>query len=177
VRACPSYLPMECAHGAGSFLRPPSLDVVQPAKHGEPRDRASEPDRNAFTRNRNPLVDPLVGPSGVEEAQRVFGEDVVQLPLGEDEQMIEALAAHAPEKSLSYGVHERCLHRSAHDARRGALGDTVEHRTKLVVAGSSRLIRPVKAAANQQVLSDGGVTHRCSARRAATSAWRYGKCA
>ena len=34
-----------------------------------------------------------MGPSGVEVAQRVFGEDVVQVPLGEDDQVIEAVVA------------------------------------------------------------------------------------
>ncbi len=57
--------------------------------------------------------------------------------------MIEALAAHAPEKSLGHGAHERRLNRSAHDARPGALGDTVEHRTELVVAVSDEKPRPL----------------------------------
>ena len=70
--------------------------MVEPAEHGERRDWTSEPGRDAFTRNRNPLTDPLVGPGRVEVAQRVFGEDVVQVPLGEDDHVIEALASHAP---------------------------------------------------------------------------------
>jgi hypothetical protein len=48
------------------------------------------------------LADPLMGPSRVEVSQRVFGEDVLQVPLGEDDQVIEALAAHAAEKSLAH---------------------------------------------------------------------------
>jgi hypothetical protein len=70
--------------------------VVEPAEHGKRLDWASERSRVAFTRNRNSLADPLVGPSRVEVAQRVFGEDVLQVPLGEDDQVIEALASHAP---------------------------------------------------------------------------------
>ena len=84
-----------------------------------------------------------MGPSRVEVAQRVFGKDVAQVLLGEDDQAIEALAAHAPEKSLAHGVHERSLNRSAHDASAGALGDTVEYRTELVIPVSDENLRPV----------------------------------
>ncbi len=72
--------------------------MVEPAESGKRPDLAAEPDRDAFTRNRNALADPLVGPSRVEVAQRVFGKDVVEVPLGEDDQVIKALAAHAPEE-------------------------------------------------------------------------------
>ena len=84
-----------------------------------------------------------MGPSRVEVSQRVFGKDVVEVPLGEDDEVIGALAAHAPEKSLAHGVHERCLNRSAHDANPNALGDTVEHRTELVVPVPDEELRPL----------------------------------
>jgi hypothetical protein len=39
--------------------------VVEPAEHGERRDRTGEAGRDAFTRNRNPLTEPWWGPACV----------------------------------------------------------------------------------------------------------------
>jgi hypothetical protein len=111
----------------GSFRAPPSsrrraVVVVEPAEQGERRDdRAGEPGSDAFARNRNPLGNPLVGPSGVEVDQCVLDEDVAQVRFGQ-----EALASDAAEKPLADGVHQRRLHRRAHDAHPGALCHTVE---------------------------------------------------
>ena len=71
---------------------------MQPTEHGQRRDRPDEAGPEAFTRDRNPLADPLVGPSVVEVAQRVIGEDALQVRLGEDDQVIEALAADASQE-------------------------------------------------------------------------------
>ncbi len=81
----PAGMPDACP---GSLRRPRSSSrraviVVEPAEHGERRNWAGDPGPDAFTRNRNALADPLMGPSRVEVAQRVFGQDVVQVPLGE----------------------------------------------------------------------------------------------
>ncbi len=106
---------------------------MQPAEHGERRDRFGET-RDAFTRDRKPLADPLVGPSRVEVAQCVFSKNVPEVRLGQDDQVIEAFAADAPQKSFAHGVHQRRLDGRAHDASAGALGDAVESRPELVVA-------------------------------------------
>jgi hypothetical protein len=72
--------------------------VMQPAEHGDRRDRAGEPGSDPFARERDPLVDPLVGPSRVEVAQCVFSDDLLQVRLGQDDQVIEAFrAGRSPE--------------------------------------------------------------------------------
>jgi hypothetical protein len=53
--------------------------------------------------------------------------------LGQDDDVIEALAPDAPEKSLAHGVHERRPPRGAQDASTGAIGNAVEPRSELVV--------------------------------------------
>src|ERR1019366_967158 len=53
--------------------------VMQPAEHGDRRDRAGEPGSDAFARERGPLADPLVGPSRVEVAPCVFSDDLLQV--------------------------------------------------------------------------------------------------
>jgi hypothetical protein len=48
--------------------------------------------------------------------------------------VIETLAAHAPQKSFAYRIHQRRLHSGVQDANPGAPRDAVEHWTELVVA-------------------------------------------
>src|ERR1019366_230279 len=60
-----------------------------------------------------------------------------------DDDVIEALAADAPEKSLADRVHQRRLHGGAHDTGPGARGDAVEGRTKLIVAVPDEELRHV----------------------------------
>ena len=69
---------------AGSFRGPPSLRrravvVMQPAEHGDRRDRAGDLGLGAASGERKPLADPLVRPNRVEVAQCVFGQDLLQL--------------------------------------------------------------------------------------------------
>jgi hypothetical protein len=45
--------------------------------------------------------------------------------LGQDDDVIEALAPDAPQKSLAHRVHERRLHRGAQDASAGAFSGRV----------------------------------------------------
>lgn len=54
---------------------------MQGAEDGNRGDRVGEPSWDTFTRDRNPLVDPLVGPSRVEVAECVLGEDALQVRL------------------------------------------------------------------------------------------------
>jgi hypothetical protein len=82
----------EACHG--SFRHPPpscrhAIVVVQPAEHGNRRDRCGEAGSDVFARDRNPLTDPLVRPSRVEVAQGVFGEDMLQMCLSKDHDVIE----------------------------------------------------------------------------------------
>src|ERR1019366_3189322 len=65
----------------------------------------------------------------------------------EDDDVIEALAADAPQKSLADRVHQRRLHGGAHDTGTGARGDAVEDRTELVVAISDEELWPMPSRA------------------------------
>ena len=82
---------------------------MKPTEHGQRGDRPDGAASEAFTRDRNPLTDPLVGPSHVEVAQRVVGKDALQVRLGEDDQVIEALTADASQKPFAHRVHQRRL--------------------------------------------------------------------
>jgi hypothetical protein len=52
------------------------------------------------------LAQALVGPAPVEVGD-VLGQDPLQVPLAEDQDMIDALAADAPEEALADGVRAR----------------------------------------------------------------------
>ena len=52
---------------------------MQPAEHGDRRDRAGYLGLAAVSGEPKLLADPLVGPSRVEVAQCVFGQDLLQL--------------------------------------------------------------------------------------------------
>jgi hypothetical protein len=58
----------------------------------------------AVSGERKPLADPLVGPSRVEVAQCVFSDDLLQVRLGQDDQVIEAFAPEAPQKGIRSGT-------------------------------------------------------------------------
>lgn len=79
--------------------------MMKAAEHGDGTDGTGEPGLRPFGEGRNPLADPLVGPSAVEVAQCVLPEDMAQMPLRQDDHVIEALAADAPQKSLADRVH------------------------------------------------------------------------
>jgi hypothetical protein len=63
--------------------------------------------------------------------------------LGQDEDVIEALAADTSQESFAHRVHQRCLDRGAQKARTCALGDAVELRTELVIAVAEDELRPL----------------------------------
>jgi hypothetical protein len=63
------------------------------------------------------------------------------VPLGQDDDVIEALPPHASEESLAHRVHERRLDRGAQKANAGASGDAIERRTELVVAVADDEVR------------------------------------
>src|SRR5690606_17446498 len=79
------------------------------------------------------LLKPLVRPAGVEERD-ILEEDGAQVSLTQDDDVVEALAAHAAEEPLAGCVHQRCANRSLQDADAGGFGDTVEFRAELGVA-------------------------------------------
>src|SRR4029077_21208461 len=61
----------------------------------------------------------------------------------EDDQAIEALAADPPEKSFSYGIHQRALPARAQAANHGVLGGASTDRTEPVVAIADNELRPL----------------------------------
>jgi hypothetical protein len=79
--------------------------MMKAAEHADGTDGTGEPGWRPFGEGRNPLADPLVGPSAVELAQCALREDMAQMPLRQDGHLIEALAADAPKKSLADRVH------------------------------------------------------------------------
>lgn len=132
----------------GSFGRPRlprrgAVIMVKSSEDGDRRDGAGEPCSGTFGRDRKPLVDPLVGSRRVEVAHCVLSEDVAEMPLREDDHVIETLAPDAPQESLAHRVHQRCPHGSAHDTGTRAHGDAVENRAELVVAVADNELRPV----------------------------------
>src|SRR5580658_1062198 len=132
----------------GSFRRPPSscrhaIVMMKPAEHGDRGDRAGELRTDAFIGDGNPLADPLVGSRRVEVPQCVFNEDLLKVWLGQDDQVVEALAPDAPQKPFAHRVHERRLHRGAQDVNAGAIGDAIEDRTELVVTIANDELRPL----------------------------------
>jgi hypothetical protein len=57
--------------------------VVQPAEHRDHGDRRRDPNWFAFHPYRKLLADPLVRPSRVEVARRIFGKDAPKVRLGQ----------------------------------------------------------------------------------------------
>ena len=65
------------------------------------------------------LSDPLVRPCDVEIVEAVLLEHVLDVPLAEDDNVIETVAPDAAEKSLANRIHERGSHGGAEHADAG----------------------------------------------------------
>src|SRR4051812_1649972 len=85
----------------------PAVVVMQPAQHGDGDDERSWTGRRPRPQGaRDGLPDALVWPRGV-EVRGVLPQHASQLPLAQDQDMIEALAPDAPEEALAGGICPR----------------------------------------------------------------------
>ena len=85
------------------------------------------------SRSRHALSDPLVGPCDVEIVEAVLIERALDVPLAEDDEVIETVAPDAAEKSLTNRIHERSVDCRPKNAHAGALCGTVEVGAELAV--------------------------------------------
>ena len=76
-------------------------------EHGNGDDAGCVGSRLDHLRGRQALSDPLVRPCDIEIVEAVLLQHVLEVPLAEDDNVIEAVAPDAPEKSLANGIHER----------------------------------------------------------------------
>ena len=88
------------------------------------------------------LSDPLMRPSDVEIVEAVLLQHVLEVPLAEDDDVIEALAPDAAEKSLANGIHERSMNGRPKNADAGALCGMVEVGAELAVVVANDELRP-----------------------------------
>jgi hypothetical protein len=79
------------------------------------------------------LPDPLVRTRAVEIVEAVFLQHVLEVPLCEDDDVIEALSADAAEKSLANRIHERSLNGRPKNADTGTGGGAAEVSAELAV--------------------------------------------
>jgi len=125
------------ASGSGAVV------MMKAAEHGDGLDRASKVGSGAFRADRNLLADALVRPSRVEVAQGILGEDIPQVPLRQDDHVVEALAADATQEAFAHRIHQGRPDRGVQDARPDARGDAVEDGSELVVAIADDELRRV----------------------------------
>lgn len=104
--------------------------MVQPTENGQCDHPARSALRGAF---RHPLRDPLVRSRRVVVSD-VLGKPSTHLPLGEDEDRVQAFAAYAPDEAFAEGVRFRRSNGRLQHPRAAGLGHHVENPVELVVA-------------------------------------------
>ncbi len=124
-RGCPRSLGCPPASGSGAVV------MMKAAEHGDGLDRASKLGSGAFRADRSLLADALVRPSRVEVAQGILGEEIPQVPLRQDDHVVEALAADATQEAFAHRIHQGRPDRGVQDARPDARGDAVEDGSEL----------------------------------------------
>ena len=87
----------------------------------------------ALCGDRGLLMDPLVRARGVVVAD-VLGDDALEVPAVEHENVVEAFATKRAQKALADGVHVRRAHRRADDPDAGGACERIEGGPELVVA-------------------------------------------
>src|SRR5216684_3684885 len=86
------------------------------------------------------LFDSLMWPRIV-EVDHVLSSQRVEVPIIEQQNVIEHLASDAADEALSRGVHVGCPDGNLDDPDSGSLGDAVEGGSELVVAISHKHLR------------------------------------
>jgi hypothetical protein len=85
-----------------------AIVVVETAEDGNGHDVAAAP-RGGRRAERDEMTEPLMRPSAIEIREAVFSRDALQVTLAEHDDVVQALAANAAQKSLAEGIHERRL--------------------------------------------------------------------
>jgi len=99
------------------------------------------------------------------EIRDVFAEHAGQMPLAEDEDVVQALTAHAPQEPLAGGIRPRRARGRAQDADAAARGDLRERGPEFAVVVADQVPRAlVERRGLAQLLGDPGI--RRVARRA-----------
>ncbi len=115
----------------------------------------------ALRGDRGLLTDPLVRACGVVVAD-VFGDDALEVPAVEHENVVETLATQRAQKALADGVHVRRAHRCAdHSDARGAR-ERIEGGPEL---SSLSRIKNRGAAPEEVALRSCCVTQACDGKR------------
>jgi len=137
------------------------VGMVEPAEDGHGAYRSRTANRLPRRRCRERLLETLVRPRPV-EVRDVFPEHAGQLPLAQDQDVVQALAADAAQEALAHGMCPRRAVRRARDADATACGD-------------GRACRPVRAlvvaAEEPGALVERLAARRCRATRASVG-WR-----
>jgi hypothetical protein len=90
---------------------------------------------------RNLLLDPLMRPGSV-EVPHISVEHALELPLMEDEQVIEALPSHTAQETLTEGIGSRRVIRSCEKLDATRLGNPIEDHPKLAIMIPDEVFRP-----------------------------------
>jgi hypothetical protein len=108
----------------------PSILVMQAAEHWEGDD---VPLGRALRGDLGLLMDPLVRADSVVVAD-VLGDDALEVPGVEYENVVEAFATQRAEEALAHGVHVRRAHRRSDHTDAGGARERIEGGPELVVA-------------------------------------------
>ena len=76
------------------------------------------------------------------EVRHVLAQHAGEVALAEDEHVVEALAPHAPQEALAYGVGQRRADRGAQDADPAPRRDACERRPVLAIVVADEEARP-----------------------------------
>jgi hypothetical protein len=110
--------------------------MVKASKHRNSDDTCGIGPPLERSRSRHALSDPLMGPCNVEIVEAILLQLMLEVPLAEDDYVIEALSANAAKESFAHGVHERCSDGGAENADTGTGGGPVEVSAELAVVVS-----------------------------------------
>jgi len=107
--------------------------MMQPAKHRHRNDPTRIRAEPPWRWNRNALTDPSVQTTGIEIAGPEFSKNVPQVPLSENDQVIEALLSDAPQISLYHRIHQWRPYRRPNNADASSLRHSVKVSPELVI--------------------------------------------
>src|SRR5882724_2539056 len=116
--------------------------MVKASKHRNSDDTCGIAPPLERSRSRHALSDPLVRPCDVEIVEAVLLQHVLDVPLAEDDDVIETVAPDAAEKSLANRIHEWRLDCRPKNAHAGALCNTVEVGAELALVVANDELGP-----------------------------------
>src|SRR5450631_2501192 len=116
--------------------------MMKPSEHGNGDDTCRIGPPPEHSRSRHALFEPLMRARGVEIAKAILLEHPTEVPFAENNNVVEALAPDAAEKSLANGIHERSLNGRPKNADAGALRGAVEVGAELAVVVANDELGP-----------------------------------